>query len=114
MFLFLHGCNTSVILYEYLPCLIRFISWLEVMLLLACELISYFLNIMLLFKTFLNLQLQKIETETLEQRVSEEAAPSEAMRFLLTTDTDSNVDGEKDDNDSCSSLVGEKVGQEMY
>ncbi|GKV31142.1 hypothetical protein SLEP1_g39876 [Rubroshorea leprosula] len=53
-------------------------------------------------------KLQKIETETLEQRVSEEAAPSEAMRFLLTTDAESNVDGGKDENDSSSSLVGEK------
>ncbi|XP_021281091.1 DNA-directed RNA polymerase III subunit RPC3 [Herrania umbratica] len=48
------------------------------------------------------------EKETLEQRVLEAAAPSEALRFLLVTQTEPGADGGKDENNSSSMTVGEK------
>ena len=67
---------------------------------------------MTLLETFFNIYLQILEEkETLEQRVLEAATPSEALRFLLVTQTERATDGGKDESNSSSMTPGEKVGK---
>lgn len=53
------------------------------------------------------------EPETIEQQAVAAAAPVEALRFSVIS-TDSDVQGEKNDSNSTSITLGEKVGERFF